>query len=310
MSTIFQRLFGSAQSDERGNTMQINTMDEIPIDDPDELAVEEEFKRKVATQAKDNGLKAETHPQPATTPRTAPVQTPPVAESTATPPAPQQPPAKPQQAKARPQPRPTQPPTPAPQPPRQPPVMTSSPDMARLQSLAKASGLRTSMDNVGRQNSMMFDIEVMETGDDGRPMVHVERGVTASSESELRHLYALSDQKINIIRTYGGNPAPPAAVTAPPSVSTTSPTPAVQSSTPVQPQIEKKEPPKFFNVSGVECKLENGKVYQRQWVRLAGADAESFRLVNDTNNKIVPIDGKHIEQKKWVLIQENAEEGI
>ena len=308
--------------------MQTNT-DEIPIDDPDELAVEEEFKKLISSP-----IENDVNENPVTKPPVPKKETLPVKENRGVSPEKKQVQSRPQSVPTVPQvslppatplppvvsktkqntpPRSSQPPvdypTQSPTPPHQP--QTS--DINQLQSLAKSKGLKTSMDNIGSSGDMLFDIEVMESGDDGRPMVHVERGVSASSERELRQLYAMSDQKINIIRAYGGGASSP-----PPMPSSPSPPPQTMPQAPVvavaapvlQPVVEQpKEPPKYFNVSGVECKLENGKVYQRQWVRLAGADAESFRLVNDANNKIVPIDGKHIEQKKWVLIQDNAEEG-
>lgn len=271
--------------------------DELPVNDPDELAVEEEFKNKnVAEQS------ANTVPPPA-------VKTPAVSSEATTETKPQT--ATPSPAQPRPvKPKPTTPPSSPIQAKPQTLSSSSSPDIDRLRNLAKSSGLSTSMDSIGEDNGgMLFDIEVLEEGDDGRPMVHTERGVSASNERELRELYALSDQKIRIIRRYGEQAQATAQAPQPMTVQQqASSTP--RAATISYPAVEKSvEPPKYFNVSGVECKLENGKVYQRQWVRLAGADAESFRLVNDANNKIVPIDGKHIEQKKWVLIQENSDEG-
>ena len=306
MSSLFQKLFAPTNSKEQGKMIN----DELPVDDPDELAVEEEFKNKAAGTAPVKKPAVEEKRAPASTTATN-------AASASAPQAMAPRPSKPKTSMPSPAATSTAPQAgAAPQPAKaaaMPSSATSSPDMDRLRSIAKSSGLSTSMDNIGQEDGgMMFDIEVLEEGDDGRPMTHVERGVSASSEAELRGLYAMSDQKIRIIRRYG---EPSAGVGAQPAA-----LPAQQMGAPVRsgasvaqpqaPAVEKApEPPKYFTVSGVECKLENGKVYQRQWVRLAGADAEAFRLVNDANNKIVPIDGKHIEQKKWVLIQENADEG-
>ena len=297
MSTIFQKLFGPANSKEQGKMID----DELPINDPDEIAVEEEFKNKSASEQQTKQPVDPPAKNPPTKPKAeAPVQN--IPQSAV----PQRPPAQVRQNK----PKPPAGVSTAPQPTATKLAVSSSSDMDRLRDLAKSSGLSTSMDSLGTGGGgMMFDIEVLEEGDDGRPMVHVERGVSASSETELRELYAMSDQKIRIIRKYGEQPQAQAPALRRPMASSSQVQNQI-SPIPVPCEIPEKtnEPPKYFNVSGVECKLENGKVYQRQWVRLAGADAESFRLVNDANNKIVPIDGKHIEQKKWVLIQENADE--
>lgn len=67
-----------------------------------------------------------------------------------------------------------------------------------------------------------------------------------------------------------------------------------------------KKPPKYYSISGIDIKDDNGKIYQKQWMRLSDKDAENFRIVSDSNNKIVQLTGKHIEMKRWVLV-ENTE---
>ena len=306
--------------------------DELPMNDLDEIAVEEEFKKK-ATEPSPSSPSSTTVTNANTVTEAAPQN--PMPESKTQPSIPsstvtQQSPASPKPRQSnKPAPRPATPPQPRPMPsapampsaPMNPPSQSSSsPDIDRLRNIAKSSGLSTSMDSLGKNdNAMVFDIEVIEEDDDGRPSSRIERGVSASSEAEIRSLYAMSGQRIRIIKRYGpagsspipqsAQPAsyPPSQQNSPEFASTHYPSQSPQPAYAEKPAVS--EPPKYFNVSGVECKLENGKVYQRQWVRLAGSDAEAFRLVNDANNKIVPIDGKHIEQKKWVLIQENADEG-
>lgn len=68
-----------------------------------------------------------------------------------------------------------------------------------------------------------------------------------------------------------------------------------------------KEPPKYYSISGIDIKDDNGKIYQKQWVRLSDKDAENFRIINDSNNKVIQLTGKHIEMKRWVLV-ENVQE--
>ena len=48
-------------------------------------------------------------------------------------------------------------------------------------------------------------------------------------------------------------------------------------------------------------------MYQKQWMRLTPKEAANFRVVNDSNNKLVPLAGRHIEAKRWTLV-ENAEQ--
>lgn len=69
-----------------------------------------------------------------------------------------------------------------------------------------------------------------------------------------------------------------------------------------------KTQPKYFDIGGIKCKIDNGKMYQKQWMRLSDKESMEFRLVSDTNNKICPIKGKHIEVMKWVLVEDESED--
>ena len=64
--------------------------------------------------------------------------------------------------------------------------------------------------------------------------------------------------------------------------------------------------PKIVVIGDIEVKYDGDKVYQKQWMKLTPAEASNFRVVNDTNNKIVPMTGKHIEAKRWTLIEDSA----
>ena len=70
-------------------------------------------------------------------------------------------------------------------------------------------------------------------------------------------------------------------------------------------KLKEKRETKYYKVGDVEIKEENGHLYQKQWLRLSPAEASNFRIVSDSNNKIVAMKGRHIEAKKWVKI-ENA----
>ena len=73
-------------------------------------------------------------------------------------------------------------------------------------------------------------------------------------------------------------------------------------SPPPPPPTEKRET-KYYKVGDVEIKEEDGRLYQKQWLRLSPVEASNFRVVNDGSNKIVPMKGKHIEAKRWLAIE-------
>ena len=64
--------------------------------------------------------------------------------------------------------------------------------------------------------------------------------------------------------------------------------------------------PKIVTIGDIEVKYDGDKVYQKQWMKLTQIEASNFRVVNDANNKIVNLNGKHIEAKRWMLIEEKA----
>ena len=66
--------------------------------------------------------------------------------------------------------------------------------------------------------------------------------------------------------------------------------------------------PKYYKVGDIEIKDDNGKIYQKQWMKLTNAEASNFRLVSDKNNAIANMNGKHLEMKKWVLVQNSEED--
>ena len=55
-------------------------------------------------------------------------------------------------------------------------------------------------------------------------------------------------------------------------------------------------------ITDIEIKDDNGKIYQKQWMKLTNTEASNFRLVSDKNNAIASSNGKHLEMKKWVLV--------
>ena len=65
---------------------------------------------------------------------------------------------------------------------------------------------------------------------------------------------------------------------------------------------------KYYKVGDIEIKDDNGTLYQKQWMKLTESEASNFRIINDKNNGIVSLAGKHIEMKKWILVENTAED--
>lgn len=76
---------------------------------------------------------------------------------------------------------------------------------------------------------------------------------------------------------------------------------------PVQADSYVKPKPKIVTIGDMQIKYDGDKVYQKQWVRLTATEASNIRIVNDSNNKLVPLTGKHIEAKRWVMVEETNE---
>ncbi len=43
-------------------------------------------------------------------------------------------------------------------------------------------------------------------------------------------------------------------------------------------------------------------------MKLSEKEAQNFRLVNDANNKIASMNGKHLEMKRWVAVETSSED--
>lgn len=171
---------------------------------------------------------------------------------------------------------------------------------------------------------MYFDILVFEEDElaDGSLGMkqHPENGVQASSRKELVGLYAMSGQKIKILREYGGEkPAGPINAAAQNVVSSqvnAAPVPQAQRSAPQpppQPQqvvqpAPQKTAPQYYKIGDVEIKIDNGVSYQKQFVRLTDTEAANIRVVDDKTNKVVNLNNKHIEMKRWIRVETSNED--
>lgn len=77
---------------------------------------------------------------------------------------------------------------------------------------------------------------------------------------------------------------------------------------PVAKVMPPRHKPRYYSVGGIDIKDDNGKIYQKQWMKLSEKEAQNFRLVNDTNNKIASMNGKHLEMKRWVAVETTDED--
>lgn len=129
--------------------------------------------------------------------------------------------------------------------------------------------------------------------------------IEAASKADLdehAQRFALCHQKMKIVRKLDDGVAPQRA---PQQNSQQS----FQQMT-IQQQIQEapKSKPKFYKIGDIEIKNDNGKIYQKQWMKLSETEATNFRIVNDKTNALVNLNGKHLEMKKWVLVENSDDE--
>lgn len=69
-----------------------------------------------------------------------------------------------------------------------------------------------------------------------------------------------------------------------------------------------KTKPKIVTIGDMQVKYDGEHVYQKQWVKLNVNEASNFRVVSDSSNKIVSLTGKHIEARRWILVEETKDD--
>lgn len=164
--------------------------------------------------------------------------------------------------------------------------------------------------------------------DGGRP--NIIEVADKAELSEMQKQYAMCEQRMKIIREldpfpWDGSQADASGISAQhdaqPSIATpTAPTAAsatsqlanaqpVSSHSLAQATPMQKPKPKVVTIGDVEIKYDGDKVYQKLWVKLTPAEASNFRIVNDANNKTINMNGKHIEAKRWTLVESSADDG-
>lgn len=69
-----------------------------------------------------------------------------------------------------------------------------------------------------------------------------------------------------------------------------------------------KSAPKYYKLGDIEIKEHCGKIYQKQWIKLNVDEASNIRIINTKTNKVVPMEGKHVEVKRWILVEDSNSE--
>lgn len=168
----------------------------------------------------------------------------------------------------------------------------------------------------------VYDITLNEASgkEEYRPIAYSQPVIIeATSPADLKSklgIYRQCGQFAKVIREVdplpqARNPAPqqqPAPVQHE-AMLTIQPTPAAapNQTSISHPEVCQKLKPRIYRLGDIEIKDDNGKIYQKQWMKLTDSEAANFRVINDKNNSITSLAGKHIEMKKWVLV-ENVDE--
>ena len=166
-----------------------------------------------------------------------------------------------------------------------------------------------------------YDIKVFDEDGDGKPIVTIQSGVKANSDDELFSLYAMCQQKIQILKKREINPnaaAQNSTLTSPQlsqtqqSVSSTQFQPIIQQQPIPLPEPVKEVKPevKYFSAGGLDFKIVGDDVFQKQWVRASEEDCKDIRIVNDSNNKIVSLKDKHIELRRWIKVVDESTDKV
>ena len=66
------------------------------------------------------------------------------------------------------------------------------------------------------------------------------------------------------------------------------------------------QPPKYFEESGMQFKLENGKLFKKTWVNVTDVERPEYRIISKTSNKAVSLDKYKIEKLEWVELPSNV----
>lgn len=155
-----------------------------------------------------------------------------------------------------------------------------------------------------------YTIKIFEEDGNGKPITTIQKGIKANSDAELKDLYEMCQQKIQILEKREINPSAAPLIeelykqpnTLQPQQQSTSQYQAQsQSISAVQPVV------KYFSAGGLDFKMVGQDVYQKQWIRATEKECEDIRIVSDSTNKIVALTDKHIELQRWVKVEDSTD---
>lgn len=137
--------------------------------------------------------------------------------------------------------------------------------------------------------------------------------------ADIRKQYEMCDQRIKVIREIDPfdssvkqqEQVVQAPINTQVNDASSTPNTAVQLNNMPQPQVQANTvpvtlKPKIITVGDTQIKYDGEKVYSRQWVKLSSKESSYIRVVNDSNNKLVNLNGKHLEALRWVLIENDS----
>lgn len=162
-----------------------------------------------------------------------------------------------------------------------------------------------------------FEIELYEeetweeTGEHkGWKKVHTDQPIIIRASckadfDEYASKFAICKQRMKIVRCLDEEQKPQPNCSQP-IVNQTANVQSIQQPQPIVNQLRSK--PKFYKIGNIEIKDDNGKIYQKQWVKLSESESSNFRIINDKTNSIVNLKGKSIEMKKWILVEKSDDE--
>lgn len=160
-----------------------------------------------------------------------------------------------------------------------------------------------------------YTVKIFEEDGDGKLITSIQKGVKANSDKDVHAMFALSDQRIQILEKRELESTGGQTESAPRQVQTILPqqvqqlVPQVNS---IQPNKQVVSPPqskpvelqvKYFSGGGIDFKMVGNDLYQKQWVRATEDDCKKIRIINDANNKLVELKGKHFELLTWVKVE-------
>lgn len=194
---------------------------------------------------------------------------------------------------------------------------------------ATAPKLQTDTHNCipGKFEIAVYQADCEKSDGNGNPITSWKRVnyeqpvyIEASSKKDLDELqeqYHMCDQKFEILRVIRPPQNPNNAEPKQPQQAINRESaPAIENKSMVSQtvSVQQHKPhsqvkPKIVTIGDIQVKYDGDKVYQKQWIKLTPTESANIRLINDSNNKVINLDGKHFEAKKWVLIEDDSDNG-